>query len=1492
MLPITFMEALVLNKFMCILLSLGALLTTAPAWALDSTPWAEAWVADGEVKAAVAVGNTLYLGGDFGFVGPPTGSFAAWDLGAGALASTAWQRVVGTITAIAPDGAGGWYVGGGLTRVGDTPVSNLAHILPGGVLDLTWAGTTDGVVEDVVLVDDTLYISGGFTQVNGEARGYIAALDAATGALLPWAPESDADIYGIDVTADTVYCAGDFSNIGGAARTSFAAVSRSTGLATDWVTPVGNDGGWRIVAGEDVVYVSGFFGDIAGEIRPSGVAAFDKETGALASWNPFGTGSGYVNDLLLDTGVVYLAGTFSDVGGQPRSHLAAADAVTGAVTSWDPNVTGFSSSVNSICADGGTIYFSGRFDAVGTGPAKVSRENFGAVDRVTGLDASVALPSASEGDSANAMAVQAGVLYMGGRFSSVAGRRVARLAALDLTTGGIAEGVTVPYFQGSVKALASDGTNVYVGGGYGSYSADPSFAVTVERGGIAAFSVATGALVPGVPDLDGFQGDVEALAVDGNTLYLGGKLGVFGGEGRQFLASMDTSTSTVNAWNPQMNLTIFENDVYDIAVDSAGIFVAGNFNGFDVVGSVDFGLLKATNGTSTGWNAAPVKLNDLQGGYAVLPVPGGGVYVGGVFSEVGGQPRSGVALLDKTTALATTFDAGVVNGFARGLALVDSTLYMGGEFDLVGGATRLGGAALNPVTGALQSWNPAFDVNPNSGVANVKVLLEGGGSLVAGGRFDLVGGQSRPNLAIFKAGSAVPPVLLGVEPLSELMPGGDVPLFVNFSEPVGGFTDSSVLLSIAPGDTITYDSITVTGGPSAYLVTLNNMAGEGTFLVSVDPLGIIDRDAVSLVSGGDSPFIYLDTTAPVIDAVAPISVNCGESYTDVPPSASDLHDGPTLVVTSGAVDTIVPGDYTLTYTATDLVGNVAQTSRVVTVLDNCPEGEGQVVDYDFGDAPDPAYPTLLASSGPQHALDGVTHLGAGASAEADGQPTAGADGDNDDGVTFNGTFAVGETVVTTITATPGAFLSVWIDYDGDGDFTGQEETLITGFQIAASPLVFPYKVPPATIASASGIVRFRLGTTPVTLPTGLAGGFGEVEDYRVEFPPCTSLSGNLMVNGGFENAINGWDGLTISTASLETNNVYEGTHALGLGMNNENGLVRVVSQEVLLPVGESAELSGQVRLFAEDFINGQVRILVDGTELAALNKSELSSTVFTQIAADLSDYADGETHTVGFEFSVDNEFVNYILDAVVLTVCESAADGEGEGEGIVEGDGEGVAEGEGEGLVEGGGEGVVEGEGEGVTEGEGEGGVEGEGEGEGVAEGEGEGVNEGEGEGQMSDPYEQLLYTFASADVDGNSRVTLPEILVQLPQFTQQDFDAADANGDESLSVAELLALSSAQVILSADTSGDYVVSLSELLRAVQLYNDGGYACAANPGATEDGYLPSETPGLPACVLHGLDRNGDNQISLSELLRGIQLFSFVGYNYCDGQSEDNFCDRP
>lgn len=257
--------------------------------------------------------------------------------------------------------------------------------------------------------------------------------------------------------------------------------------------------------------------------------------------------------------------------------------------------------------------------------------------------------------------------------------------------------------------------------------------------------------------------------------------------------------------------------------------------------------------------------------------------------------------------------------------------------------------------------------------------------------------------------------------------------------------------------------------------------------------------------------------------------------------------------------------------------------------------------------------------------------------------------------------------------------------------------------------------------------------------------------------------------------------------------------------------------------------------------------------------------------------------------SVDGNGVG-LSTAALLDEGSPTGEGEEEGEGTSEGQPEGGLEGEGE--IEGVPEGAVEGllEGEGATEGQLEGASEGEGSTEGTVEGSTEGAVEGEGE--LPNPFEQLLFTFASADVNANSLLPLDEIQAQVPFFTQLDLELADANGDEQLSVAELLSVSPRAVINSSDTSGDYVITLSELLRVVQLYNAGGYACASNPGATEDGYIPQADPGPTLCLLHTLDSNENNQISLSELLRAIQIFSFKGYVFCESQSEDNFCDRP
>lgn len=92
----------------------------------------------------------------------------------------------------------------------------------------------------------------------------------------------------------------------------------------------------------------------------------------------------------------------------------------------------------------------------------------------------------------------------------------------------------------------------------------------------------------------------------------------------------------------------------------------------------------------------------------------------------------------------------------------------------------------------------------------------------------------------------------------------------------------------------------------------------------------------------------------------------------------------------------------------------------------------------------------------------------------------------------------------------------------------------------------------------------------------------------------------------------------------------------------------------------------------------------------------------------------------------------------------------------------------------------------------------------------------------------------------------------------------------------------------SADRNGNWKIDLSELLRCVQFFSSGGYHCALPGEVSEDGYIPGYD-GDKNCDYHSLDYNPQDWIiSLSELLRAIQFFNIGRYHPC-ATGEDGFC---
>ncbi|MGC8845698.1 MAG: hypothetical protein ACP5QY_07590, partial [Candidatus Hydrogenedens sp.] len=91
----------------------------------------------------------------------------------------------------------------------------------------------------------------------------------------------------------------------------------------------------------------------------------------------------------------------------------------------------------------------------------------------------------------------------------------------------------------------------------------------------------------------------------------------------------------------------------------------------------------------------------------------------------------------------------------------------------------------------------------------------------------------------------------------------------------------------------------------------------------------------------------------------------------------------------------------------------------------------------------------------------------------------------------------------------------------------------------------------------------------------------------------------------------------------------------------------------------------------------------------------------------------------------------------------------------------------------------------------------------------------------------------------------------------------------------------------SADVNGNWKIELRELLRVIQFFNSFGYHCADVSTSTEDGYEVGDGVNH-SCNYHTSDYNPKNwKIDFTELLRLIQFFNAGGY-HIDSVGEDGF----
>jgi hypothetical protein len=709
------------------------------------TPAPTAWVTNDSVDAIAQRGDHTFIGGSFDRMGPATGALGLYDPATGDPATTPVPVVIGgAVRASVGDGAGGYYIAGQFTHVAGVARPKVAHITADGTLDPNFdPPAPNGDVDAIARAPDgTVYVGGTFDNVGTPptARPGMAAY-APDGTLVAGfdpALGNDPEVNDLAPAAGgDVYVGGSFTTTG-TVRTSLARLNPNGTVDGDFSADVTIDFGDPIPGTVEALlldggalYVGGVFTHVAGTSRDC-IAKVGASTGALQDWLAAGTEGNGVDDIVKSANnKIFAAGHFSQMGGQTRDSIAAIDpGGTGAVLAGQAPTPESSGNLR-LAAVGNQVF-------VGGGEISGSLNRLYSFTTDT-LSLSQSFVEGPDGDVDTILPFEDGLLVGGSMrsYKSIPKRHLAELDANGVPTdfdAGIANQSSEPEVNAIVVGPQR---NVYVGGQFDEAGGAPRRRVAGydPDGDLLSFD-------PSVGDTGGFpENSVDALALspDGERLFVGGFFGEVNGDSRSDLAAVDPeSGATIDAFaNPGIGGGSFS-VVAALSADSAGGVYAGGF--FEEVNgnpSPPIARFDAS-GVKVATFAPPSGTSNSVTG---LHRAGGRLYVSGEFENLGATGTHNVAALDPTTGAAADDFKPNVTGFIQAITASADGVFIGGEVDSVNGVDRQGIALLSP-TGQLAPYNPDLEF------AGALVAPEAG-DLLVGGFFDHVGTSPAAGYAQF-----------------------------------------------------------------------------------------------------------------------------------------------------------------------------------------------------------------------------------------------------------------------------------------------------------------------------------------------------------------------------------------------------------------------------------------------------------------------------------------------------------------------------------------------------------------------------------------------------------------------------------------------------------------------------------------------------------------------------------------------------------------------
>jgi hypothetical protein len=668
------------------------------------------WVPNGPVNAIVKNSTDIYLGGDFNYVGKPTGFAVPVDSGTGLPVFTHFPKVDGPVYAIAPDWAGGWYIGGDFTTVGGQPRRNFARIKGNGtVMPITI--DPDGPVYTIETYptygSPYVFFGGDFHNCDGMPVFNLCQLNSMTQHLYStFAPVvTGGAVRSLKLVGGTLWVGGSFTNIDGLQGTAYLAVMSSS---------------------------------------RNYIPQFNTASGSMV-YNPNSpSGTVYAIYYNKPTNSIFIGGSFTFAGPNFRSHIAQYNASTLAVTAWNPNITGNVLSISGLqvplpsgtqedpgtgrlmdpalqSGPSNTIYVGGSFISINGNPVNGFAE----------LD--IATPNLISATTANAncngtvWSIYAdkprNKIYVGGTFTSLGGSSCFNLACLDTACTNRNWPVSV---GNTVRAIFSSGKRVYIGSESPCMYGNPT-------GPLISVSASTGTVNSWTPAING---RIDAMSLSpGNLLYVAGSFTMLQTSPRNNLGAIDLSTGLTTSFNPGCNGTI-----RTMTLSGQKLYVGGYFSTIGGESRSNVACIDVGTSQATAWS--PV----ANGTVNSLTLVNGRIYCGGYFSNIGGANIDKLACVDTVGGYYVGTWAPDVNDGVYTVAAAGNTLLGGGWFTNVNGSSRSNFCSLDLSNGSLSAYNPSPD-------GTVHALAVFGNYAFAGGDFLNFGNANRKRFAAFDINS-------------------------------------------------------------------------------------------------------------------------------------------------------------------------------------------------------------------------------------------------------------------------------------------------------------------------------------------------------------------------------------------------------------------------------------------------------------------------------------------------------------------------------------------------------------------------------------------------------------------------------------------------------------------------------------------------------------------------------------------------------------------